>query len=575
MDPQQPSAFQPTSPYSAMPPPGAGPNPLIQPPQAPIIQPYTGPVAPYTQNEPFAQTASAPTDIPPAASSQVLSVATQVAQQISGANNLLVTVSNNPSVDQLSAAVGMTLILNKLGKHATAVFSGTIPPVIEFLQPEKTLEKNTDSLRDFIIALDKAKADKLRYKIEDKYVKIFITPYRTSISQKDLQFSQGELNVDVVLALGVRTQNELDQAITAHGQILHDATIISINHQVGANLGSINWNETRTSSLCELVAKLAEILQQGQQKRMLDKQVATALLTGAVAETDRFSNSKTTPETMTMAARLMDAGANQPLIANKLEKIRPIASFLPKKPGSNLTSLPTAPPGVSSINTPRPVKPPAPPDSMIDTDGSLHIAHDTGDDDDYDDLDIDKIHIDEQGQLQRLAEAPSQPAKPPTLPTLSPPVAPAPSPNVASPIATAPPTPAPEPASSSELAGIADETLSDLEKAVNSPHVNAIPPPEVQPPAGPPAATSNSLLGPDPSQAQINNVKPANGPILPGSANVNSSDANGGGILLKPAGQSSSASPSGGMPLPPPVPPPLTPGSMADNLSDPNSGVPL
>ena len=41
---------------------------------------------------------------------------------------------------------------------------------------EKTIEKNTDSLRDFIIALDKSKADKLRYKVEDKFVKIFITP---------------------------------------------------------------------------------------------------------------------------------------------------------------------------------------------------------------------------------------------------------------------------------------------------------------------------------------------------------------------------------------------------------------
>ena len=53
-------------------------------------------------------------------------------------------------------------LLNKLGKHATAVFSGQVPSTIEFLQPEKTLEKNTDSLRDFIIALDKSKADKLR-----------------------------------------------------------------------------------------------------------------------------------------------------------------------------------------------------------------------------------------------------------------------------------------------------------------------------------------------------------------------------------------------------------------------------
>src|ERR1700759_3403141 len=114
---------------------------------------------------------------------------TSIADRLKQANNILVTVSANPSVDQLAACIGLTLALNKLGKHATAVFSGEAPSTIQFLQPEKTLEKNTDSLRDFIIALDKSKADKLRYKVEDNVVRIFITPYKTSISEADLEFS--------------------------------------------------------------------------------------------------------------------------------------------------------------------------------------------------------------------------------------------------------------------------------------------------------------------------------------------------------------------------------------------------
>src|SRR5579863_4356653 len=136
----------------------------------------------------------------------------QLAEKLRSASNILVTVSTDPSVDQLTACIGMTLWLNKAGKHATAVFSGEIPNTLEFLQPESTIEKNTDSLRDFIIALDKSKADKLRYKVEDRVVKIFITPYRTSISEKDLDFSQGDFNVDIVIALGVAVQTDLDQA---------------------------------------------------------------------------------------------------------------------------------------------------------------------------------------------------------------------------------------------------------------------------------------------------------------------------------------------------------------------------
>src|SRR6185437_8896302 len=101
---------------------------------------------------------------------------------------------------------------------------------IEFLKPEETIEPTPSSLRDFIIALDKSKADKLRYKVEDKVVRIFITPYKTSITQDDLEFSQGDFNIDVVVALGAHEQQELDSAITAHGRILHDAAVISINN---------------------------------------------------------------------------------------------------------------------------------------------------------------------------------------------------------------------------------------------------------------------------------------------------------------------------------------------------------
>lgn len=233
--------------------------------------------------------------------------------------NVLVTVSNNPSLDQLSGAIGLTLLLNKLGKHATAVFSGEVPPIIEYLKPEETIEKNTDSLRDFIIALDKAKADKLRYKVEDKMVKIFITPYRTSLSDADLEFSQGDFNVDVVIALGVHQQKELDQAITSHGRILHDATVSSINNQSAGNLGTINWVDTKASSLCEMLFNLCQELQPD----ALDAQMSTALLTGIVSETKRFANERTTARSMAISSQLVASGANQQLVAAKLQEAQP------------------------------------------------------------------------------------------------------------------------------------------------------------------------------------------------------------------------------------------------------------
>lgn len=240
----------------------------------------------------------------------------QLIDKLKTANNILVTVSRDPSVDQLASCIGLTLLLNKQGKHAAAVFSGKVPSTLEFLQPDETLEKNTDSLRDFIISLDKAKADKLRYKVEEDVVRIFITPYKTSLSADDLEFSEGDFNVDVVVALGVKQQEDLDQAITAHGRILHDATVTSINTAADGGLGTINWYDPQASSLSELVTDLAQALDAD----LLDSQIATSLLTGIVSETGRFSNERTSSQTMSASAALLSAGANQQLVASNLDK---------------------------------------------------------------------------------------------------------------------------------------------------------------------------------------------------------------------------------------------------------------
>lgn len=247
------------------------------------------------------------------------SVKQQIVETLRDVENVLVTVNSNPTVDELSAALGFTLLLNKMEKHATAVFSGAIPDAISFLDPGKTFENTVDSLRDFIIALDKEKADHLRYKVDGDMVKIFITPYRTTITQQDLDFSQGDYNVEAVIAIGVQNIDDFDKALADHGRIMHDATVTAISiGDLDSQFGTINWHEADASSYSELLVELSDALRSD--KNLLDEQIATAYLTGVVAATERFSNTHTTSKAMTIAAQLMAAGANQQLIATRLEQ---------------------------------------------------------------------------------------------------------------------------------------------------------------------------------------------------------------------------------------------------------------
>ncbi len=289
----------------------------------------TSPITPNPSPAPVSLPPPAPSSLsdlpiaPTNASVNVVGNRAQIAAKLKQSYNILVTVNSNPNIDELTALLGLSLVFSKLKKHVSAVFSGEVPSILEFLEPEKTFEKNTDSFQDFIIAIDKSKADKLKYKVEDNRVRIFITPYRTSISEDDLEFSLGDLNVDAIVALGVNKQEDIDQAIAAHGKILHDATIIAIsNSPEPSTVGTLNWVDTTTSSLSEMVTLLANDLGA---KDLIDAQIATSLLTGIVSNTKRFANDKTSPQSLSVSSQLLSAGANQQLVADKLEPA-PVAS---------------------------------------------------------------------------------------------------------------------------------------------------------------------------------------------------------------------------------------------------------
>ncbi|MDR1032481.1 MAG: hypothetical protein LBL84_00525 [Candidatus Nomurabacteria bacterium] len=247
----------------------------------------------------------------------------EVASKIKDSESILITVNNDPTVDELATALALTLVIDSMGKHATAIASGKIPDALEFLSPEKTFENNVDSLRDFIIALNKEKADHLRYKIEGDFVKVFITPYRTTISEDDLEFSRGDYNVELVISLNVKTNDNLDKALRAHGKILHDATVINITTSSHEGIGDVSWVDENSSSLAEMVENLISYLKPDEEgDSLIDQAVATALLTGIVSATDRFSNERTSATTMGAASKLMKYGADQQLVVSNLDKFK-------------------------------------------------------------------------------------------------------------------------------------------------------------------------------------------------------------------------------------------------------------
>lgn len=244
------------------------------------------------------------------AEAPVSGVVSDIIDQINSAKNILVALSKNPSVDELSAAIGLSMFLERIGKNTTTIYSGTTPDVLEFLKPDETFERSADVLQDFVIALDKNKADHLRYKVDGDFVKIFITPYKSKVSGSDLEFSYGDFNVDLVFAIDVSNGIELDSALREHGRIMHDATIVNLTTSAPGKFGEIEWSNQSASSISEMITELLFAMNERP-----ESQEATAFLTGIVAATNSFSNARTTSDTMRLSSKLMEAGANQQLVS--------------------------------------------------------------------------------------------------------------------------------------------------------------------------------------------------------------------------------------------------------------------
>lgn len=264
-----------------------------------------------------------PSTDPSAAATAAVSQAAQgdfikkVVEKIKNSENILIALSREPSVDEIAAAIGLAMFLDGIQKHTTAIYSGRVPDSLTFLQPTETFETNTDSLQDFIISLDKNKADHLRYKLEGDFVKIFITPYKSTLSEDDLTFSHGDYNVDFVIAINVSAAGKLDQALREHSRIMRDASIVNITTGDPGHFGEIEWSNPTASSLCEMITDLIFAIQESDEKP-LEHDIATTLLAGIVAATDRFSNNRTNPDTLGVASKLMSMGADQQLITSNI-----------------------------------------------------------------------------------------------------------------------------------------------------------------------------------------------------------------------------------------------------------------
>ena len=186
----------------------------------------------------------------------------RIVRALSAGKQIVIAVSRKPTIDQMVAAIGLASLINKqaspaqppvkigdeardktkiepldikpdgrAARNAVVAFSGPVHPKIGFLKTDQIITKTVDNYRELVIAIDKNKADKLRYSLDKKMARIHISPFlnnKEGLSAKDLEIGPGDFNIDVLVAVGVNEVGDLEPMIGDNIELLKKRQTITM-----------------------------------------------------------------------------------------------------------------------------------------------------------------------------------------------------------------------------------------------------------------------------------------------------------------------------------------------------------
>jgi bifunctional oligoribonuclease and PAP phosphatase NrnA len=236
----------------------------------------------------------------------------------------ILVVPGHPDGDSVGSALACLIVLTKLGKEASVALIEPVSHQYRFLPRVTDITQDVNGVRDFIITLDNpsVETDKLSYNFDDGKLNIIITPKRGRYQSDDVTVRQGAFKYDLVITLDAPHVGMLGEIHERYPTLFQEVPVVNIDHHASnANFGAVNLVDLSATSTAEILIGVIESLGVD----LIDADVATALLTGIIADTGSFQNANTTPKSLTVAAQLVGLGARRQEIIKQLFKTKSLA----------------------------------------------------------------------------------------------------------------------------------------------------------------------------------------------------------------------------------------------------------
>jgi nanoRNase/pAp phosphatase (c-di-AMP/oligoRNAs hydrolase) len=247
----------------------------------------------------------------------------QFKQFLEKSKNILILIPENPSADAVGSAWALHYFLQKTNTVSTIAFSNHLSEKFNFLPRPENIISSISGARDFVLSFDTSrnKIMKVRNIEENGRMNIYVTPEKGSVDPRDFSFIPAKFKYDLIVAIDCLDLEKLGKLHSENPDLFFEIPVINIDHQsANDNFGQINLVDVTASSASEIMARIFENINPS----LIDKNIADCLLTGLIGATDSFQKKNTTPRSLSIAASLMDRGADQQEIIRWLYKTQPL-----------------------------------------------------------------------------------------------------------------------------------------------------------------------------------------------------------------------------------------------------------
>lgn len=243
------------------------------------------------------------------------------------AQKILITTKKQASIDGLTASLGLFLAIKKLGKAVDLIIDDfSCQENLEFLPSVKEIKTEAKRLKKVTISLDISQngLDSLYYDIQNGFLRVHLTPKQGVINPDSLAMETSEFAYDLIITVDCSEIESLGKLYDQHRDLFYQTPVINIDHSMeNEQYGHLNLIDLTSVASSEIVFNLLK----NWPDQLLDKEIATCLLTGLIARTKSFKTSNVTPETLKIAGELIDWGADRKNIVTKLYQTKTISAL--------------------------------------------------------------------------------------------------------------------------------------------------------------------------------------------------------------------------------------------------------